>query len=502
MLQVIKRALVVAHRYLGIALALFFLLWFVSGFVIIYTGGMPRQTEAERLRHLPPLDLSAVNVTLQQARAIAGSPSLPEYPRLTSILARPAYAFAADRFVFADTGALFDPVLVNSQQIVASYLGVDSAQIVRVGSVETPDQWTLQLSQALPLNKYRVADGRGSEVYVSRARAQVVLHTTRTDRGLAWVGAIPHWLYFQPLRANSSLWADVVIWSSAIGTIMAVMGLALLFLQFRWRRLPRLRQAIPHRGLMRWHYLTGVLFGCVTITWVFSGLLSMGPFSWLQGDALALDRARYAQANTAALEGIDFPSASATTAIEEAVAGAAIKEITFGGFGLESWLELAVADADSHWQHSLVYIDPGTAGTAHELLSQDAIMARMHAATGREPESVAILGAYDSYYYDRETGDGPVRPLPVLRVEYADPARTVFYVDPLTGDIVYRSHQRSRLYRWLYNGLHSLDFGAFYRARPLWDVVTLFLLSGGTVLTLLGTVLAWRRLSGRHAPGR
>lgn len=460
---------------------------------------MPEQTEAERLEHLPPLDFSAVNVTVGQAQALAGTSAVP---RLTSLLERPVYQFTPGRIVFADTAELFDSSIVSSQQIVADYLGVETSRVSRIGLVETPDQWTLQLRQFLPLNKYRVDDGQGSEVYVSSTQARVVLHTTRNDRFLAWIGAIPHWLYFQPLRVNSGLWADVVIWSSAIGTGMAIAGLLLLFLQFRWQRLPQIRRAIPHRGLMRWHYLSGVLFGFVATTWVFSGLLSMGPFSWMQVDPLTLDQDRYRQSNAGEIERMDFRSAAIRAAIDAAAGGAEIKEIAFSGFGDEAWLELAISDGNSHWGHRLVYMDAADTGSAHDLLPQETILQRMQAGTGESPESVSVLTRYDSYYYDREEASGPTRPLPVLRVEYADPARTIFYIDQRTGDPVARSHYWNRVFRWLYSGLHSLDFGSFYRMRPLWDIVTLLLLAGGMVLTFIGAILAFRRLAGTGRPGR
>ena len=36
--------------------------------------------------------------------------------------------------------------------------------------------------------------------------------------------------------------------------------------------------SIPYKGWKRWHTITGLVFGIVTATWAFSGLLSMGPF--------------------------------------------------------------------------------------------------------------------------------------------------------------------------------------------------------------------------------
>ena len=45
------RALVVLHRYLGVAVGFLMAVWFVSGIVMMYVG-FPRLTESERLRAL------------------------------------------------------------------------------------------------------------------------------------------------------------------------------------------------------------------------------------------------------------------------------------------------------------------------------------------------------------------------------------------------------------------------------------------------------------------
>jgi hypothetical protein len=36
-------------------------------------------------------------------------------------------------------------------------------------------------------------------------------------------------------------------------------------------------------GWMRWHYVTGAVFGVLTLTWVFSGWLSMDPIEYRAG---------------------------------------------------------------------------------------------------------------------------------------------------------------------------------------------------------------------------
>src|SRR5262245_21743388 len=52
------RALVILHRYLGIAVGLLMAVWFVSGIVMMYVG-FPRLTETERVRALAPIPWQA-----------------------------------------------------------------------------------------------------------------------------------------------------------------------------------------------------------------------------------------------------------------------------------------------------------------------------------------------------------------------------------------------------------------------------------------------------------
>ena len=49
--------------------------------------------------------------------------------------------------------------------------------------------------------------------------------------------------------------------------------------------------------------------------------------------------------------------------------------------------------------------------------------------------------------------------------------------------------------RWLYHGLHSLDFPWLYNYRPLWDIVVITLMLGGTAICVTSLVLTWRVLA-------
>jgi len=105
-------------------------------------------------------------------------------------------------------------------------------------------------------------------------------------------------------------------------------------------------------------------------------------------------------------------------------------------------------------------------------------------------EGVYWMTEYDPYYYSR---NGSLN-LPVLRVRFGDPQQTWLYLDPRRGAIVRKEERLSRLNRWLYHGLHSLDFPFLYYKRPLWDVIVIVLSLGGIALSVTTMWAAYRRL--------
>src|SRR5690554_4233652 len=113
-MRLFRKVVIVLHRYLGIPLSFLFVIWFVSGIAMIYVGGMPTLSQQTRLEKLPPLDLSAVQLTAAEARDRAEWRG-PAQTTLTSVLGRPAYRFSAGPSVtvFADDGAVLEDVDVE-----------------------------------------------------------------------------------------------------------------------------------------------------------------------------------------------------------------------------------------------------------------------------------------------------------------------------------------------------------------------------------------------------
>ena len=133
-------------------------------------------------------------------------------------------------------------------------------------------------------------------------------------------------------------------------------------------------------------------------------------------------------------------------------------------------------------------------GTFERFDDDTVLDAARDAMPGTAITDATWLRGYDAYYYDR----GGARRLPVLRVRYDDPQRTWLYLDPHRGAIARKEERLTRVNRWLYHGLHSLDFPLLYDRRPLWDIVVIALSVGGIVLSVTTMVQAWHRLR-RHA---
>ena len=93
------------------------------------------------------------------------------------------------------------------------------------------------------------------------------------------------------------------------------------------------------------------------------------------------------------------------------------------------------------------------------------------------------LEQFDSHYYSKRSSARP-RALPVYRAAFDDSQKTRIYIDPRGGDLVLRTQVRSRIGRYLYQGLHSWDFGGFLNRRPWWDLTVAFFLLGGLALSV------------------
>jgi PepSY-associated TM region len=490
---VIKRGLVAVHRWLGVALALNVLVWFASGIGMMYWD-FPSISSSDRLARSPALDVAAIHVSLADAFDTAGFDSVDE-ARIETFDGRPVYRLRSGRtarIVYADTRETRRAVSRAQADRTAAGWSGQSIAAATVRAADEVDQWTVQLPLARlrPVWQYTWPDGE--QVYVSQASGEVIQYTTRSSRLGAYVGAIPHWLYVTPLRKHGAVWSRIVIALSASATLVAALGLTIGV--WTWSPSRRYRHAgvpvrIPYRGWKRWHAMLGLILGVAAMTWAFSGMLSMDPVP-LPGDPPQTGNVEEALRGTIQKNAFDALTPAAALA---SLGDPKVKQLECVLVGAQP---LYVATLESGGTR-LVSLTRDTRSS----FEVPQIAALVGAAV--QPDEVAgatRLDDYDRYYLDRHR----TLPLPVVLVRLGDHDASRFYIDPKTARLVGAYHARNWVTRWLYHGLHSLDFPWLYRHRPLWDVIVGSFMLGGTALCCTSLVLGWqvlgRALSRRFTP--
>lgn len=456
---------------------------------MIYVG-FPHLTPTERCSGAPPLSPSLQWTSVAKAFDSAQLTTPPERIRAGSVLGRPVLHFhpadaAPIQSVFADSLTLLHPLPTSvASQIATEFYrhqatapGNPLSPTIPIVSTATPldmDQWTV----STPLNPYRPLcrvtfdDPHGTHLYVSLRTGEVVRDTTTWERRLNYVGAITHWIYPTFLRRHVVPWRTVGRIVSGIGLGLAMTGLIMAI----QRRKTVLKS---FKGLRRAHALAGALFGLPIITWLLSGFLSFRVIAW-------------------------FDDGEPTSAQREILAGGSLDPKIFDR-PLPELMQVLPADfiaREGEWVR--------VAGTPYFLVRDRNLKTILINASTSKPiatrvsfdpqellqnASQLLPGSHLTHHRLLTEPDAYARrdSLPLLRVEFEDPQETWFQIQPDTGKIESRWTRRARLYRWMFDALHTLDF-PWLESRE-WARVTLLwiLLLGGGGVSALGVRLGWSR---------
>ncbi len=495
------KTLIFLHKWLGVVLALLFLFWFVSG-VVLYFVPFPNLTQAERLAGLPLLQLpKGCCMTAEKASGNAGLKvsearlGMHDGKAVWRVLGKPVsdiQAIPQWQAVDAQTGQILPVLSAGDARKVAEAFSDKKAM---ASELLERDQWTVPqgLNPYRPLQRIEMDDPQGLELYVSPGSAEVVRDTRRAERFWNWLGAVPHWIYFTELRRYPDAWHNVIVWLSIPGVILAVTGIVLgtwhLFInRVRW---------IPYRSWwMRWHHITGLVAAIVTLTWIFSGLLSMNPFKVFSSrSALHSEHMQWLGPKTDVLLKPDQAFA--------AYRASGVKEMDLIQVAGQSWYRLRGESAQFLVRADKPLADPPASPVQQplselpdDIIKSSLLALRPDVVSG--PVLLARMNAYDDMYYATELTNNTrhTRPLPVWRAQWAD--GVTLYADPASSKLLLRADASNRWQRVLYNGLHSFDFAPLL-ARPLLrDALILIFSLLGTVLCVTSCVIAWRVLVPRR----
>jgi PepSY-associated TM region len=471
------RALILLHRWLSVAFCLLFAMWFASGIVMHFVP-FPAMTEAERFAGLAELDLAGLDHGPADAVAASGIKNATRV-RLLQRPDGPAYLVSGVLGEIALHADDLTAAAVHSKKLALA-IAMDYARrrqlagsAAEVEGLFAYDQWTVSGVYHAYRPLYRVAlnDSLGTELYVSSTTGEIVLSTTRRERGWNYVGSVAHWIYPTALRSHPAAWSTLVWWVALLALIGATAGAVVGTLRIGKCRS---RPLSPYSGLQAWHHLLGLACMLFVLSWIFSGWLSMDD-----GQLFSTGRPTHVEA--AAITGTPTWNAVPRDEVQR-VSGMA-KEVEWFVFGGRTYRRERVSLDRQRLFLAGAPPGPGIADRAF-LRPEEIDRAASHLASACNPAVAVDSG--DDYAVTSTTPNAPV-----FRATCGD---VWFHIDGANGALLKKLDRSQRAYRWLYGALHTLDFPVL-TARPALRATLIVVLCGcGLVFSLTGVVMAWRRL--------
>lgn len=473
-------AIVLTHRWLGIAFCLLFAMWFGTGIVMHFVP-FPSLTEAERFVGLLPLDRAEARIAIADAVAASG---IKDATRVRLVRRSDGIAYIITgssrvRAVHASDGSDAsvtspDVALVIAQDYARSR-GLDAARATIIAQADY-DQWTVPngFDRHRPLFRIAIGDAAGTEAYVSSLTGEVVLDTTRSERGWNLVGSVLHWIYPTVLRRNWALW-DGVVWTlSLLALIGALLGAALGIVRIKMRGGGI---STPYRGWHALHHVIGLVATIFVLTWIFSGWLSMDHGRLFSRGQL-----------TPAEAGVVFalPDWAAASSLDRRPISSSAREIEWFAFNSHVYRRDRIALGSQ----TLVRAAETSDERHMEFLGGHDVQAlTTRLASGCDAPSV--VADADGY-----PAQSTIPGAPVYRSRCHD---LWLDIDGADGSVLQRLDASRRAYRWFYGALHTLDFPILMAHPRLRDVLIVGLCGLGLVFSVTGIVVGWRRLRSTFA---
>jgi hypothetical protein len=473
----LMRALILLHRWVGVAFCLWFAMWFASGIVMHFVP-FPTFTEVARFAGLAPIDVS--NVKASPAEAVAAS-AIADVGRVRLMQRSdgPVYVVSGSIQTAALHATDLSDATVHSQWLALTIATDYAAKrkwdttAPKIFEPAAYDQWTVPngFNRYRPLYRIALNDSPGTELYVSATTGEVVLDTTHRERAWNYLGSIAHWIYPTALRGHPAAWKRLLWWLSFLALIGASAGATIGMLRLG---ADGKRFSSPYRGWQAGHHWIGLCCMVFVLSWIFSGWLSMDS-----GNLFSSGRPTDRQ--VASIATMPTWTALPRDAIQHL--SAAARQVEWFAFG--GRIYRSERTSIDHQKLLVAGADDGAARSDRAFLRQDEV----DAAAGhleRPCNAPFVIDPDDDYAIASNMPSAPV-----FRVICGD---DWFHVDASNGALLERLDASRRAYRWLFRALHTLDFPVLTTHPALRTNLIVGLCGCGLVFSLTGVVIAWRRL--------
>lgn len=467
------------HRITGTIISLFFLMWFVSGLVLLYHPfpNVSQLQKNEKMDVLPD-SLSDIRTVLAQ---------LPEPEKNIKNL---NVKYFQEQILFSiktkdslyticgDTTLKVKAITEETIENIAKKW-VD-APIAKVDTLNERDIWIMysRYTHEMPIYKYYFEDKDKHQLYIAARSSEVQQFTGREQRFWTWVGSIPHKFYIPALRKNTDTWILTLTIGGVIALIAAFSGIYMGIYALRKRYKIKKKTESPYKKRWyKWHHISGLIFGIFLMTFAFSGAMALqripqwiikthGEYkvsdSQLRGKQLSIDS--YV---------LDYRILKEKYPDIKAIEWASFQDIPI--YNIVTGNKEISIDASSDLVKELY-------------LPQQQIEKAIENIHGKEESfTVSVIDRYEEYYLSRE-GD---LPLPVYKVEVNNADKSCYYIDPKTGNFKYLNQNR-KAKKWVFSGLHYLNIRCLVERPVLWTIAIWTLCLGGAFVSLSGAWLGFR----------
>lgn len=474
----VKRIIFSIHRVLGSVLSILFLVWFLSGFVMLYRS-FPRVSIEDRNRVAQALsvDIPPIDSVLQH---------IPTESNILKLDIRRYYGQQIYRITTTDSAYQLTSDF-KASSLTPTYEQVEdyaklwcNAGIAKVETLYDIDQWIPfnRLRADLPIYKFHFNDEDKHQLYVSSRTGEALQLTDKDSRFWAWLGAIPHWVYFTPIREDSQFWSTLVIWLSGIGSIMCLAGLVAGIWMFCKRYKTKKKFQSPYKKFAyKWHHILGFVFGFFTFTFVFSGMMSLAKVpDWVaKVHNPDLMRGLHRQVLPVSPKDYVLDYRTVLTAYPNQV-----KSIEWSSFDETPTYKVRVGT-------ELLMFDASTNEIKPLAVTENDIRKRFTKLHANDDFTISVMTEYDNYYLSKKHD----LELPVYKVTVNDADNSAYYVSPTTGDTRY-FNSKSRMQKWMYQGFHSFNIKFLVDRPVLWHVVMWTTMLGGTFVSATGVWLGYK----------
>ena len=207
----IHRLFIKTHRILGICLSILFLMWFVSGIVMMYHT-YPRVEKEQALAFAEDIDtvLLPIQNLVEELPLRDPVKSISLNKRAGENVIR--ISTEEEEFLLnARTGLPIGKFSSGQLQQIANRWSSGDAMLK--DTLNEIDVWLIGAYpfKDFPVYHYCFPDEEKGELYLSSRTGDALQFTTWKSRFWAWVGAIPHWIYVKQFRAHGRQpWKDIM----------------------------------------------------------------------------------------------------------------------------------------------------------------------------------------------------------------------------------------------------------------------------------------------------